>query len=54
MTDAAVGEKSLRRLLWAKEEYGDGSFGLSDKALLWATMGSLILGSAIGVFLFFL
>lgn len=54
MRNAAIGEKSLRRLLWSKEEFGAGNFGLSDKQLLLSTVGSMIAGAALGVWLFFL
>ena len=53
-TDAAMGMKSLKRLLYAKEEYGAGDFGISDRTLLWATMASVVLAAGLGVLIFFL
>lgn len=47
----ATGEKSLRRLLEAKED-GEDSLGVSDKVLLYATCGGGLLGVAMGVLLF--
>ncbi len=52
--NAAIGEKSLRKLLQAKEKYGEDGWGLSDKSVLYFTGGAGLLGTALGVFLFFL
>ncbi len=52
--DAAIGEKSLRKLLQAKEKYGEDGWGLSDKSVLYMTGGAGLLGAALGVFVFFL
>lgn len=52
ITDAAVGEKSLRRLLRAKEVHGDGTGGMSNRTLMIATMASIGFGSILGVLLF--
>jgi hypothetical protein len=49
-----TGESTERRLHWAREKYGDGNWGLSDSALLWATMGAIVLGVAFGGWIFFL
>lgn len=53
-TNAAIGEKSLRKLLQAKEKYGEDGWGLSDKTVLYMTMGAGLIGTALGVFVFFL
>lgn len=53
-TDAAVGGKSLQRLLWAKEKYGEDAFSVSDKAVLYMTGGAGLLAAALGVVVFFL
>ncbi|MGK7295766.1 MAG: hypothetical protein ACNS61_08070, partial [Candidatus Wenzhouxiangella sp. M2_3B_020] len=49
--DSATGEKSLNRLLWAKQKYGDDS-GMGDKtiALLMVVCGVVSLLAGIGVF----
>lgn len=52
-TDAAIGEKSLRRLLQAKEEHG-GTGGINDKWVLRSTLAMGVLGFLSGVGLFFL
>jgi hypothetical protein len=52
-SDSAVGEKALRRLLWAKEEYGE-SDGLSDRTIIHAMIGCGIVSFSLGVFVFFL
>ncbi len=53
-TDAAIGEKSLRKLLAAKEKYGEDGWGVSDSTLMWLTFGAAILAAVLGVFVFFL
>lgn len=52
-TDSAVGEKSLNRLLWAKEVHG-GEGGISDTSMLYAMVGCGTLSFVLGVFVFFL
>lgn len=54
MTDAATGEKSLKRLLQAKDKFGGGTFGVGDRAILYATLASLVVSTLMGVFLFVL
>ena len=51
--NSASGEKSLRRLLEAKEE-GENSLGISDKVLLYATCAGGLLGGISGVLVFIL
>jgi hypothetical protein len=52
---SALGERTLRRLTWSKQKYGDGSaLGFEDKTIMYATFGSMVLASAIGVFAFLL
>lgn len=53
-TDAAVGEKSLQRLLWAKEKYGEDAFGVSDKAVLYMTGGAGLIAALLGTVVFLL
>lgn len=53
-TNSAVGEKSLRRLLEAKDKYGGGEEGIADRTVIWATVGMAILGIGMGVFFFLL
>lgn len=50
---SADGERSMRRLLRAKEQYGEQASLLSDRSLLWATLGAMLLGSIMGVVLLF-
>lgn len=54
MADAANGEKSMKRLLQSKEKYGGGTFGVSDKLLMYSTLAATFGGAILGVFLFFL
>lgn len=53
LSDAAMGEKTLSRLLLAKEKFGSGRGGLSDKFILGATLGMAIFGFVASVLLFF-
>jgi hypothetical protein len=52
--NSAVGEKSLRRLLEAKQEHGDGNTGLGDGLVFKATVGCGLVSTALGVFFFLL
>lgn len=53
--NAAVGEKSLRKLSEAKEKHGSPkSFGVSERTLLFATLGSGAAAAVLGVVVFFL
>lgn len=51
--NSASGDKSLRRLLEAKEQ-GENSLGVSDKVLLYATCAGGLLGVVAGVMVFLL
>lgn len=53
-TNAAVGDKSKRRLLAAKQKYGENAWDLSDKAVLYMTAGGGAFGAIMGVVIFFL
>lgn len=51
-SDSADGEKSLQRLLWAKEKYG-GDNGLSDRTLIYAMVGCGLISLVSGILVFF-
>lgn len=53
-SNSAVGEKSLRRLLEAKEKYGGGEEGIADSTVAYLTAGMAVLGIGMGVFFFLL
>lgn len=50
--NSADGSKSMERLLLAKEKWGGDNSALSDKAVLYATLGTTVLGGLLGVFFF--
>lgn len=52
--NSAVGEKSLKRLLEAKEKHGETGNGVDDKVVLYMTAGAGLLGLVLGVFFFVL
>ena len=54
LAGAAEGEKSQKRLEWAKEAYGVGGWQVSDKTLALLVFGSMLVAVALGTFVFFL
>jgi len=52
--DSAMGMKSLQRLTYAKEKYGEDGFGINDKTILYATLFMMIIGIALGTWVFIL
>lgn len=52
--NSASGEKSLKRLLEAKEKHGEGAGGLDDRAVLYLTAAGGFVGMCLGVFFFLL
>lgn len=52
--NSAVGEKSLKRLLEAKEKHGESGNGVNDKIVLYMTAGAGLIGLVLGVFFFVL
>lgn len=52
--NSAVGEKSLKQLLEAKEKHGESGNGVSDKTVLYMTAAAGLLGLILGVFFFVL
>mgnify|MGYP000624306671 CR=1 FL=1 len=50
---SAEGDKSIRRLTEAKDEFGGHRLGLSDMQLLLATLGAGLVSMAAGYFVFF-
>ena len=50
---SAEGDKSIRRLTEAKDEYGGASLGLSDVQLLLATLAAGVVSMGAGYFVFF-
>lgn len=52
--DSARGEKSMKRLTWAKEQYGEDDFAVSDKAVLYMTGGAMLIGIVLGTLVFLL
>lgn len=53
-TNAALGEKSIQRLFWAKERYGTGWMAVSDRTIAYLTVGCTLLGFVSGIWLFVL
>jgi len=54
LAGAAEGEKSQKRLEWAKEEFGVGGWQMSNKTLAVFTFASVLVGAGLGTWLFFL
>jgi hypothetical protein len=54
LAGAAEGEKSQKRLEWAKEKYGVNAFRMSNKALAVFTFLAVALAAGLGTWLFFL
>lgn len=54
LAGAAEGQKSQKRLEWAKEEFGVGAWNMSNKTLALFTFLSVIVAAGLGTWLFFL